>query len=128
MGDPSSQHIFLPPKFVNSRPVLAPTAILHSRSIFLCGRLVTQVLVQWATQSHDDATWETLSDFRRDHPDFQVEDKLVLNEGSNVAPGPSQEPKDNQQVPGPVDSIDGPAVARRSERARKRTKQVIDSV
>ncbi|KAH0705930.1 hypothetical protein KY285_010451 [Solanum tuberosum] len=43
-----------------------------------------EILVQWYGLSVEDSTWETVNHFTSAFPDFKLEDKLFLQEGSNV--------------------------------------------
>lgn len=43
-----------------------------------------EILVQWAGQSPDDATWEDLEEFCQLYPSFELMGKLALEEGSDV--------------------------------------------
>ncbi|GJX34452.1 retrotransposon-related protein [Tanacetum coccineum] len=45
-----------------------------------------QVLVQWARQSSEEATWEWLTDFQSAYPTCNLEDKVVFEDGGNVTP------------------------------------------
>jgi hypothetical protein len=57
---------------------LVPYSILAQR--FLQGH--RQFLIQWTGQDIEEATWEDALEFRRAHPDFKLEDKLVVEGGS----------------------------------------------
>jgi hypothetical protein len=41
-------------------------------------------LVQWSGCAASEASWETVDDFKKRYPDFQLEDELFAEEGSNV--------------------------------------------
>jgi hypothetical protein len=49
----------------------------------LC-RGVRQSLVQWKGQPASSTSWEDLELFQHKYPEFQLEDKLLLEEGSDV--------------------------------------------
>lgn len=84
-GDPPQQPTPFPSQLIKDRPLLTPAAILDSRIILIRGRPHYQLLVRWEQQPASDATWEPLQDFRRDFPDFHLEDKVLFPGGPNVA-------------------------------------------
>ena len=43
-----------------------------------------QLLVQWVAEAPEGATWEDFETFTDAYPDFELEDKLLAEEGSNV--------------------------------------------
>lgn len=45
------------------------------------GRGHYEVLVQWLNQDAASAAWVSLDEFRRSYPEFQFEDKLLLQGG-----------------------------------------------
>ena len=45
------------------------------------------MLIQWHGLPEDDATWETLDEFRDHFPDFQLEDELFAQAGRDVMTG-----------------------------------------
>ena len=42
------------------------------------------VLGQWLGRPAADATWEMVTDFKQQHPDFQLEAELFHSEGGSV--------------------------------------------
>jgi transcriptional regulator GlxA family with amidase domain len=44
-------------------------------------------LIKWRGLPGDDATWESLEEFRAEHPGFQLEDELFLQAGRDVMTG-----------------------------------------
>lgn len=64
----------LPPNFIDSHPLLQPTAILDKRHIQKQGTSTEQLLVQWEQTPPEEATWEDVSD---------LEDKVPFGEGGN---------------------------------------------
>ncbi|XP_019158364.1 PREDICTED: uncharacterized protein LOC109155092 [Ipomoea nil] len=80
VGDPPSQLPTLPP-ITDGRLVRQPQRVLRSR----LNRGSPEILVVWKGISADDATWEQLHDFKLQFPSFKLEDKLVVQEGSNDA-------------------------------------------
>lgn len=78
-GDPP-EHLVALPNILHGRVVPTPAKIVKSR----LRRSVCELLVHWQGLSSVDATWVSLPEFRRSYPDFQLEDKLILQEGGNV--------------------------------------------
>lgn len=64
-------------------PSIVPLVICSYQTILLKGRSEAQMLVQWAGQPPEAATWEVLEDFRKSYPAFDLEDN-VLAEGEGV--------------------------------------------
>ncbi|GJR58993.1 ty3-gypsy retrotransposon protein [Tanacetum coccineum] len=64
-----------------------PLAVCGSRFVSRDGSLLKQVLVQWAGRWPEDATWEYLSDFQATWPAYDLEDKVISEEGGNDTPG-----------------------------------------
>ena len=87
-------HVGLLKKFIGQAPTAPPALpIIHNGAMVpapakalkvrLC-RGVRQVLVQWQAQPASAASWEDLDTFQARYPDFQLEDKLLVEEGSDV--------------------------------------------
>jgi len=78
---------------------------LGSRKLLASSRSVQQLLVQWKGLKEEEATWENLEDFVNTWPYHNLEDKIPLKGGSNVAkskPGNESKPEqapDNQTDP-----------------------------
>jgi len=81
-GDPPVTPTSLPP-VMDGRLLPAPARALRA----LQRRGVWQVLIQWHGLPEDDATWETLDEFRDHFPDFQLEDELFAQAGRDVMTG-----------------------------------------
>nr|CAB3446695.1 unnamed protein product [Digitaria exilis] len=79
VGSPPSAPPLLPPTH-NGAVVSVPLKALKTR---LC-RGVRQVLIQWADQPPSTASWEDLPAFQAAYPSFQLQDKLLLEGGSDV--------------------------------------------
>ena len=87
-------HVGLLKKFVGTPPVAPPSlppihngAIVAVPAKAVKARLyrgVHQILVQWEDLPRSSASWEDLPAFQECYPSFQLEDKLLLEEGSDV--------------------------------------------
>nr|GFA92027.1 Ty3/gypsy retrotransposon protein [Tanacetum cinerariifolium] len=73
-----------------------PLALCGSQFVLRDGSLIKQVLVQWTRRSPEDVTWEYLSDFQAAYPAYDLEDKVISNEGVRrgrwMQEGPSRFP------------------------------------
>ncbi|GJW20953.1 ty3-gypsy retrotransposon protein [Tanacetum coccineum] len=83
----SGEILFWDPCIDEGFVVEQPLTVCGSRFVLRDGSLVKQVLVQWAGRSPEDATWEYLSDFRAAYPAYDLEDKVISEEGRNDTPG-----------------------------------------
>ncbi|GJS47910.1 ty3-gypsy retrotransposon protein [Tanacetum coccineum] len=54
-----------------------------SRRVLQNGSPAKQILVQWVGGSPDEATWEWLSEFQTTYPAYNLEDKVVSEDGEN---------------------------------------------
>jgi hypothetical protein len=45
------------------------------------------ILVQWQGLPREEATWESLTEFRLQYPDFQLEDELFAQAGRDAMTG-----------------------------------------
>jgi hypothetical protein len=81
-GQPPSTSPGLPPLH-NGRLLHQPAAALRAQ----LRRGAWHVLIQWTDMAESDASWELLDDFKARFPDFQLEDKLFLEEGRDVMVG-----------------------------------------
>jgi len=50
-------------------------------------RGIWHILIQWSGFPSSEATWEAVPDFKQSYPDFQLEDELFPEEGSDVMTG-----------------------------------------
>ncbi|BAF14549.1 Os04g0389000, partial [Oryza sativa Japonica Group] len=75
-GTPPDSVPPLPP-IQHGQVCLQPAAVTQSR----LARGVRQVLVQWKDKPSAEASWMPLDEFRTLHPDFQLEDELLLQGG-----------------------------------------------
>ena len=81
-GDPPVAAGELPP-VLDGRHLLAPERVLQAQQ----RRGEWRLLVKWQGLSDDDATWESLPEFRDQFPDFQLEDELFVQAGRDVMTG-----------------------------------------
>ena len=65
-------------------PTLCPWKALDVRVIKRLEAIVSQLLIQWEATKAKDATWEDLRDICESYPQFNLEDKVVFYEKSNV--------------------------------------------
>ncbi|CAH9133254.1 unnamed protein product [Cuscuta epithymum] len=68
------------PLLVNPPEESKPLAIIRNRLNHGC----LEFLVQWQGKSLEEASWEPADTFRASYPDFELEDKLLVDEGSDV--------------------------------------------
>jgi hypothetical protein len=61
-----------------------PDIVLAQRTIQVQGEEVRQVLVKWKGQNSEEATWEDAVMMTSRFPDFSLEDKAILSDGSVV--------------------------------------------
>jgi hypothetical protein len=80
--DPPTAAGVLPPA-VAGRVLPEPERVLQAQQ----RRGVWKILIKWRGLPVDDATWESLDEFRTEHPDFQLEDELFLQAGRDVMTG-----------------------------------------
>ena len=81
-GDPPAAAGELPP-VLDGRHLPAPERVLQAQQ----RRGEWRLLVKWQGLSDDDATWESLPEFREQFPDFQLEDELFVQAGRDVMTG-----------------------------------------
>jgi len=74
----------LPREFQSSVEKLYPTEILDRRELFAQGAYIPQLLIKWNKGERDTTTWEDVTTIQEQFPEFNLEDKVALTEGSNV--------------------------------------------
>ncbi|KAH9778847.1 hypothetical protein KPL71_007489 [Citrus sinensis] len=73
----ASQVHSLPSESYNNQPMSVPIAICAQRQVLVHGIPQTQILVQWQDCAPENATWEALSEFTKQYPNFHLEDKVI---------------------------------------------------
>ncbi|KAJ4821432.1 polyprotein [Rhynchospora pubera] len=76
-------------KITPNLPMMGPAGNLRNKPVKILGRrmikrnnaAVVQALIQWSTQTEEDASWIDYDELRRDFPDFALEDKDSLMGG-----------------------------------------------
>jgi len=81
-GDPPAAVGVLPP-VLDGRHLSTPERILQAQQ----RRGEWHLLVKWHGLTDDEATWESLPEFREQFPDFQLEDELFVQAGRDVMTG-----------------------------------------
>ena len=75
---------------------------MQCKDIDVQGQSVTQLLVWWQGLHPIDATWEDKVEFQRAYPDFNLEDKVVVDEGgintSKADKETTEEPRGNESA------------------------------
>jgi hypothetical protein len=77
-GPPPTSAGNLPPVF-DGKALPTPKAALRSR----INRGTRELLVQWAGNTPEEATWEPFHQFREAYPEFELEDTLNAERGSD---------------------------------------------
>lgn len=101
-GDTPDEVVALP-QIHHGRVIQEPAAIRRAR----LNRGRWELLIQWNGQLASEASWEFLTNFSEQYPDFQLEDELFPREGGNV-----------------VDSFVGRTYQRRNKDSRATTEEV----
>ncbi|GJS47909.1 ty3-gypsy retrotransposon protein [Tanacetum coccineum] len=83
VGDDNGIVADFPEELHDGQPVEQPLAICGSRRVLQNGSPAEQILVQWVGGSPDEATWEWLSEFQTTYPAYNLEDKVVSEDGEN---------------------------------------------
>lgn len=79
-----------PPAATPALPPLQHGRLLEAPERVLCSRLwrgVWHVHVQWAGLPEAEASWEPVEELRAAYPEFQLEDELFVDGGSDVMVG-----------------------------------------
>ncbi|GJW67410.1 ty3-gypsy retrotransposon protein [Tanacetum coccineum] len=102
LGNENEDAMGLPEDFQEGSPVEEPLANCDSRMVLRDGKSVRQVLVQWVGVSPEEATWEWLSEFQLAYPNYNLEDKVIFEDGGNVTQEvvEDERPKRVRKAPG----------------------------
>ena len=82
IGNPDQQYIPLPLLTADAGPLYQPQNILSVRQTLHSDGFQPEVLVTW--DGPTEPTWESLSQFAELYPHFDLEDKVIFDEGGNV--------------------------------------------
>ena len=74
----------LPREFQGPAEKLYPTEILDRRELFAQGAYIPQLLIKWNKGERDTTKWEDMTTIKEQFPEFNLDDKIVVSEGSNV--------------------------------------------
>ncbi|KAL0412971.1 UNVERIFIED_CONTAM: hypothetical protein Sradi_1498800 [Sesamum radiatum] len=125
IGIPPVQCGSLPPDSMGQTHSRQPLQILGYRSGPSSPQ--PQILVQWAEQEEGDATWVPLAEFRAAHPDFDLEGKVRIDDGSNdTAQSDKWAEKPKTRDTSPTDEIQASTTRRRSNRPTQRPIKLLD--
>ena len=89
-GVPHDQYMPLPLTTTDTSPIIAPVAILQTRSVKQGSSFIPQVLVQWENTTPAEATWENFNEMLDSFPNLNLEDKVVIN-GDGIAMNENRE-------------------------------------
>jgi hypothetical protein len=81
-GDPPAMPTPLPP---TQDGRLLPVPVTALKAQLRCD--VWYILIQWQGMTHEEATWELLTDFKDLYPEFQLKDELFSQAGRDVMTG-----------------------------------------
>lgn len=79
---------FLPTSSLNSQP----SRILDSYQVVTAAGEQEELLVEWEGQPSSEATWELKTSLRQSYPNYDLEDKILLRDPSNVIHSQSTKP------------------------------------
>lgn len=88
-GPPPSQLSPIPPSIDSTRVHLQPSNIIGKRVVHTVNGTKEQLLVSWDTLPASEATWEHTLAFKESYPNYNLEDKVVLQGlGNDMHEGP----------------------------------------
>lgn len=71
----------LRPHAMANHPMVQYLSILGLRVVFQHGKQVDQFLIQWQGLPPEETSWENVRVFRQTYPNYNLEEKVVLNPG-----------------------------------------------
>ncbi|KOM31261.1 hypothetical protein LR48_Vigan01g081600 [Vigna angularis] len=74
----------LPAELQADGPMFRPAKVLDRRTRQLGAEDIPQVLIEWQEGGQESATWEDEVTIQEQYPEFNLGDKVVRGEGSNV--------------------------------------------
>ncbi|PNX87538.1 hypothetical protein L195_g043629 [Trifolium pratense] len=80
--DSTAEPLEMPIETYGNGPVIQPLAVLDWKEESSAG--TTQVLIQWKGLFPEDATWEDYEDICTTYPEFNLEDKVCLDDPGDV--------------------------------------------
>ncbi|MCI31920.1 hypothetical protein A2U01_0053132, partial [Trifolium medium] len=80
--DVAAEPLELPLATKGNCPMIQPLVVLDWKAGTVTG--TTQVLIQWEGLFSEDATWEDYEDIRATYPEFNLEDKVYLDDPGDV--------------------------------------------
>ncbi|XP_057746886.1 uncharacterized protein LOC130966135 [Arachis stenosperma] len=83
-GEKQEQYLPLPLRSSEEGPILSPHTIVNRRVILKNGQEVQQLQIQWGQGTGAERTWEDAAEFLQAYPDFNLEDKVEVEERGNV--------------------------------------------
>jgi len=86
VGESNTSSIDLPPINDDGEIVMEREAILDTRWVRKGSSFVEESLLQWKKLPKEDATWESTQERRDKYINLNIEDKVLLKDGSNDKP------------------------------------------
>jgi hypothetical protein len=100
-GNPDTQICPLP---LHASADLVPLQILQKRSIRIDNQEKDELLIHWSGQPSSEATWEDKDLFKANYPTFDLEDKIIFDQGGNdtIKGGEKELGQDTNEERGPI--------------------------
>ncbi|QHO05971.1 Polyprotein [Arachis hypogaea] len=90
-GEKVDHYLPLPLCTTELGPLLEPQEILGTRTVIKDGKEIIQLRIKWGQGPSANTSWESADDLRHTYPDFNLEDKVVVDERGNVTNGKKAE-------------------------------------